>query len=62
MYIETHLYLTEPNWVGHSYAQEYEIKGDTLYKKLFTKVTNSKGEDVTAQYPKIEEKRVKAKN
>ena len=50
-YIETHQYSTEQNWIGSTYWQKYEIKGDTLYFTLFTKVTNSKGEDVTAQYP-----------
>ena len=60
-YKETHRYVTLPEWVGMTDWQEFEIKGDTLYKKLFTKIINSKGEDVTAQYPKIEEKRVRAK-
>jgi hypothetical protein len=62
VYKETHLYVTDPEWVGGSDWQQYEIKGDTLYKKLFTKVVNSKGEDITAQFPSnIEEKRVRAK-
>ena len=60
-YIETHRYSTEPNWIGSTYWQQYNIQGDTLYFKLFTKVTNSKGEDVSTQYPKIEEKRVRAR-
>lgn len=62
VYKETHLYVTEPEWVGLTAWQQYEIKGDTLYKELFTKVVNSKGEDVTAQYPSnLEEKRVRVK-
>jgi len=62
VYKETHLYATDPQWVGTTDWQQYEIKGDTLYNKLFTKIVNSKGEDITAQYPSnLEEKRVRAK-
>jgi hypothetical protein len=60
-YIETHRYSTQPGWIGSTYWQQYNIQGDTLYFKLFTKVTDSNGKDVTAQYPTIEEKRVRAK-
>lgn len=60
-YIETHLYSTEPSWIGSTYGQQYSmLPGDTLYIRLFTKVTNSNGEDVTDQYPAMEEKRVRA--
>ena len=65
VYKETHLYPIQPEfaeWVGYTDWQQYEIKGDTLYKKLFTKVVNSKGEDMTAKFPTdIEEKRVRVK-
>lgn len=60
-YKETFRYCTFPDWVGTTDWQEYELRGDTLYKRLFTKIVTSKGEDITAQYPKIEEKRVRAK-
>lgn len=60
-YKETFRYCIFPGWAGTTDWQEYELRGDTLYKKLFTKIVTSKGEDITAQYPKIEEKRVRAK-
>lgn len=60
-YKETFRYCTFPDWVGTTDWQEYELRGDTLYKKLFTKIVTAKGEDITAQYPKIEEKRVRAR-
>lgn len=60
-YKETHRYATLPEWVGATDWQEYEVRGDTLYKKLFTKVVNSKGEDITSRFPKLEEKRVRAR-
>lgn len=59
-YKETHKYSTVAEFIGATDWQEYELKGDTLYKKLFTKVVNAKGEDITSQFPKIEEKRVRA--
>lgn len=62
VYKETHLYSTNPEWVGVTDWQEFEIKGDTLINKLFTKIINANGEDVTDQAPKMEEKRVRAKN
>lgn len=61
-YKETHLYVTIPEFIGTTVWQQYEIKGDTLYKKLFKKVINSKGEDITAQFStNIDEKRVRVK-
>jgi hypothetical protein len=60
VYKETHLYSNVPEWVGLTDWQEFEIKGDTLFTTLFTKIINSKGEDLSAQYPKMEEKRVRA--
>lgn len=61
-YKETHLYVTIPEFIGTTVWQQYEIKGDTLYKKLFKKVINSKGEDITVQFStNIEEKRVRVK-
>ncbi|MCS3798492.1 hypothetical protein [Niastella sp. OAS944] len=62
VYKETHLYVTVAEFIGTTVWQQYEIKGDTLYKKLFKKVINRKGEDITAQFStNIEEKRVRAK-
>jgi hypothetical protein len=61
VYKETHLYSNIPEWVGLIDWQEFEIRGDTLVNKLFTKIINGNGEDVTAQYPKMEEKRVRPK-
>jgi len=61
-YKETHLYVTIPEYIGTTVWQQYEIKGDTLYKKLFKKAINSKGEDITAQFSSnIEEIRVRVK-
>jgi hypothetical protein len=50
-----------PEYVGATDWQEFEMQGDTLIFKLFTKVINAKGEDITNQWPKIVEKSVKAK-
>jgi hypothetical protein len=60
-YKEKHLYCTVPEYVGATDWQEFEMQGDTLIFKLFTKVINAKGEDITNQWPKIIEKRVRAK-
>jgi hypothetical protein len=59
-YKEIHRYNSNPEYVGFTDWQEYEIKGDTLHMKLFTKVINGNGIDVTANFPKTEEKRVRA--
>ena len=61
-YKETFKYVSIPEYVGLSNWQEFEIKGDTLYFKLFKKVENAKGEDISKQFPNnLEEKRVRAK-
>lgn len=60
-YKETFVYLTLPELVGYSNWQEFELRGDTLYKKLFTKVTDASGKEVTGWPNDIEEKRVRAK-
>jgi hypothetical protein len=60
IYKETFMYSDEPKYIGASDWQEYEVKGDTLYTKGFNKVIIG-GKDVTADFPKIEEKRVRVK-
>ncbi len=59
-YKETFLYHNNPEYTGGMDWQEYGLKGDTLYAKGFTKVIVG-GKEVTADFPKIEEKRVRAK-
>ena len=60
-YKETFKYVTVPEYVGLSNSQEFELKGDTLYFRLFKKVENAKGEDISKQFPtNLEEKRVRA--
>jgi len=60
-YKEIHKYNANPEYVGFTDWQEFKIEGDTLYMTLFTKALNGKGEDVTLQWPRIEEKRVRAR-
>jgi hypothetical protein len=60
-YKEIHKYNANPEYVGFTDWQEFKIQGDTLYMTLFTKALNGKGEDVTSQWPRIEEKRVRAR-
>jgi hypothetical protein len=60
-YKEKHLYSTIPEYVGATDWQEFEMQGDTLVFKLFSKVVLADGKDVTNQWPKIIEKRVRAK-
>jgi hypothetical protein len=52
---------TVPEYVGATDWQEFEMRGDTLVFKLFSKVIDADGKDITNQWPKIVEKRVKAK-
>ncbi len=61
-YKETHLYNTEPQYVGAQDWQEFEMQGDTLVFKLFSKVILANGQDATNQFPKTIEKRVRAGN
>ena len=60
-YKETFKYIGQPDLVGYSNWQEFELRGDTLYKKLFTKVTDASGKEVNDWPKDIEEKRVRAK-
>ncbi len=60
-YKETFNYVSMPELTGYSNWQEFELKGDTLYKKLFKKVTDASGKEVTDWASDIEEKRVRAK-
>lgn len=61
-YKEKHLYSTAPENVGVTDWQEFEMQGDTLVFKLFTKVVLANGQDVTKQFTKTVEKRVRAGN
>jgi hypothetical protein len=58
-YKETFLYSNHPEYTGGMDWQEYELRGDTLYSKGFSKVIIG-GKDVTAGWKKIEERRVRA--
>jgi hypothetical protein len=60
-YKETFKYVSMPELVGYTNWQEYELRGDTLYKKLFKRVTDAAGKEVTTWTRDIEEKRVRAK-
>lgn len=60
LYKETFLYHTNPGYTGGMDWQEYELKGDTLYMKGFKKVIVG-GKEVTGDFPRIEERRVRAK-
>ncbi len=59
-YKETFRYFGISEYVGATDWQEYELKGDTLYFKGFTKVMYADGSDKTNQFGKFEEKRVRA--
>ncbi len=59
-YHETFMYNDNPAYVGGSDWQEYKLIGDTLYMKGFNKVLIN-GKDSTANFPEIEEKRVRIK-
>lgn len=58
-YTETFFSHTHGPYVGAIDWQIYEVRGDTLYSKGFSKVIIGGREDPT--FPKIEEKRVKVK-
>jgi len=61
-YKETFRYCSIPEYVGATDWQEYELKGDTLYSRGFSKVIYADGSDRTNQFgQKFEEKRVRAK-
>ena len=59
-YKETIRYHSNPEYVGASDWQTFELKGDTLYFKGFDKVLYADGSDKTSQFGKFEEKRVRA--
>ncbi len=61
VYKETFRYSSVPEYIAASDWQEYELKGDTLITKGFTKVVFADGKDKTSDYPKFVEKRVRAK-
>ena len=60
-YNEKFNYVSVPELVGYTNWQEFELKGDTLYMKLFKKVTDASGKEVNDWPKDIEEKRVRAK-
>ena len=60
-YKETFTYVSMPELVGYTNWQEFELKGDTLYKKLFKKVVDASGKEVKDWPSDLEEKRVRAK-
>jgi hypothetical protein len=60
-YKETFKYIGLPEYTGYSNWQEFELRGDTLYKKLFKKVMDASGNEVNDWPKDIEEKRVRAK-
>lgn len=60
-YEENFRYATVPEYVGTTDWQEYELKGDTLYFKGFTRVLFANGEDNTSSFPAFLEKRVRAR-
>ena len=61
IYKENFGYSSVPEYIGVNDLQEYELKGDTLFTRGFTKVVFANGEDKTASFPKFEEKRVRAR-
>ena len=60
-YKETFRFSNSPAIVGASDWQTFELKGDTLYFKGFSKVVSADGKDVTDKFRKFELKRVRAK-
>lgn len=55
-------YCSQSNLMGYTAWQEFEIRGDTLYNRLFTKVVDPTGKDVSDAWTKdLEEKRVRAR-
>jgi len=55
-------YDTDSSYNNWEFWQTVYISNDTLYTKLFNKVLNAKGEDVSNRWPTtIEEKYVRAK-
>jgi hypothetical protein len=60
VYKETATYSTISEYIGFSDWQEFELKQDTLYFKLFTKMLDAQGRDITDTV-KTTETRVRAK-
>jgi hypothetical protein len=61
IYKETFKYVSRPDILGYSNWQEFELKGDTLYNRMFTKVTDASGKEHMGWSKDREEKRVRAK-
>lgn len=59
-YQEAFLYHDDPSYIGGQDWQNYEMKGDTLIMTGFAKVIIG-GKEVTGDFPKIVEKRVRYK-
>lgn len=56
-------YDTDTSFINWQFWQSVELKKDTLYTKVFYKVINPKGEDVSRQWgDSVREKWIRAKN
>jgi hypothetical protein len=55
------LYDSHPERIGVTHWMEFKLEKDTLYLNFFKKLINPKGEDVTGQMQRFEEKYVRAK-
>ncbi len=56
------LYSSHPERIGVNHWIEFRLDGDNLYLNFFKKLINPKGEDITGQMQRFEEKYVRAKN
>jgi len=56
-------YDTDTSFINWQFWQSIELRKDTLYTKVFYKVINPKGEDVSSQWgDSVREKWIRAKN
>ncbi len=55
------LYSSHPERIGVNHWIEFRLDGDNLYLNFFKKLINPKGEDITGQMQRFEEKYVRAK-
>ncbi len=61
LYKEKIIYSSYPDRMGSTHWQQFNMKGDTVTFRLFNKLINANGEDVSATMPKIEMICVRAK-
>lgn len=61
VYKQKILYSSYPDRMGATHWMDFRIKGDTLYLNFFKKLITAKGEDVTGQMQRVEQKFVRAK-